>query len=444
MEKYLFVKGKHMNFRVGFRFLAAFILGAFVIAVSAATTPTFEIGTWANFCQGAISHTFDDYAMNSPPKVVLGSIVNGQARAAFDAKGFHPTIFVVTNTCNADNWKSLQSAFAQGYEIGSHSVTHAANASELGPSQDTIKKHVPGEMCVSFAYPNGTAVSGVLNRYIAARNIQGRTNPKTPPDFSQINTQGFGSGSGNYPNDAASMNKLADDAAAGNMWATSMNHGITPDKHDWAVTNLDEMVKHLDYLDKNRDKIWCETFGNVARYIKERNAAKITVKSSSSSSYTITVTDNLADSIFNYPLSIRCEMPSGWTTAMVKQGSKTMVDTIVTVSSKKYIMFKAVPNAGDVVVSTATRTMERYFGFSNETASPVKRLHSALIIDPNRFEGSSLSVTLFNLQGKELARYSLEGSQPHILQIGKMKGSALIAKVAGGGKMYVGTFLPEI
>ena len=71
--------GKLISLKARWGIPAAFLGGISIIPASASSTPTFEIGTWANFCQGAISHTFDDYAMNSPPKVVLGSTT----RAAF-------------------------------------------------------------------------------------------------------------------------------------------------------------------------------------------------------------------------------------------------------------------------------------------------------------------------------------------------------------------------
>jgi hypothetical protein len=86
-------------------------------------------------------------------------------------------------------------------------------------------------------------------------------------------------------------------------WATFCHHGIGSENHGYAVTKIDAVKSHLAYLDKNRDKIWCETFGNVARYIKERDKASLTVKSSTDNQITVSLTDDLADSIFNYPLT---------------------------------------------------------------------------------------------------------------------------------------------
>jgi hypothetical protein len=443
-----FIKGYVMKAGMRNSFFLMPVLGIFV-GVSFAASPTVEVGTWGNFAKGAISHTFDDY----PYTGTLQQVGSGQE--AFDAKKLHMTLFVITKSVT--DWTKLNDAFKKGHEIASHTQTHGSNASELGPSQQDIKKNVPGEMCVSLAYPNGTTIAGALQTYIAARTIQGRTNAKTPGDFSQIATQGVGMGSGNYEtvvtNESTDMNKLADEAASGNKWATAMHHGIggsSDPKHSWAFTDVGEMAKHLDYLDKNRSKIWCETFGNVARYIKEREAAKVTVKSSDAKSVTVTLTDNLADSIYNFPLSLRFECPTGWTESTAKQGTKVMPDTIITdaTSSKKYVMFQAVPNKGDVIVSSGkddtSVAMERFFGFGSNQVSPVKRLHGELIIDQSQFSGPGAAVTLFNLQGKELARYNLSGSASRVtLPIDKINRSALIVRISSANKSYVCTVLPQ-
>lgn len=429
----------NFRFRVGF-FSAVLIFGVFAVSLFAtAPDTTFKIGTWGNFCQGAVSHTFDDYPYTGTLQVV------GTGQAAFDAKGLHMTLFVITGSVT--DWSKLKAAFEKGHEIASHSQTHASDASQLLPSQEAIKKNVPGEMCVSIAYPNGNTISGALKNYIAARNISGANNPKTPGDFSQINTQGFGAGSGNYANTATAMNSWADQAASGNKWGTAMHHGIgnaQDPKHSWAMTNIDEMVKHLDHLDKNRDKIWCETFGNVARYIKERDAAKITVKSSAADKFIITVTDNLADSIFNFPLSIRREMPADWKAKpLVKQGEKTMADTVVTVSSKQYIMFQAVPDAGDVVISKGeTAVLHGSTGFGVGDKAPVRLYNGSVMIDNSQFDGANVAVKVFDLKGKLVAGYTLGKNESRIdLPVEKINRSAVVVKVTGGSKTYVGRFL---
>ncbi|MBN1577375.1 MAG: polysaccharide deacetylase family protein [Chitinispirillaceae bacterium] len=415
--------------RAGFFSLCSFY--ACVTTVSAAANSDFKVGTWGNFCLGAFSHTFDDNTANQT-KV---------AQPLFDAKGFHMTLFTVTGSGKFPvSWDNMKNAFAKGHEIASHSATHQVpmSTAELSPSQKTIRENVPGEKCVSLAYPNCSYISEseVRKYYIAGRVCDNKIVDSTPSNFYQISS--FLSGGGNLSG-ASAFNAKADEAVSKHGWCVLLHHGVG--KGDYlAYTEVADIEGNLDYLDKNRDKIWVESFGNVARYIKERNAAKITVTSSSDESITIQVADNLDDSIFNYPLSIRCELPDGWKSAVVKREGKDVEDTIVTVNSKKYIMFKAVPDGGEVVISSgATKSPYRYrpFGFGFDISSPVKRLGASLVIDPRRFSGSGHVVTLFDLIGKKLARYCIGDDESRIvLPVDKINRSAVLVKITGINTTY--------
>jgi oligosaccharide reducing-end xylanase len=424
--------------------LAGYLLGSFVMGACASSDDAtkYKIGDWGNFAKGAISHTFDDYpGSGTPNQISLGV-------PAFDAKDFHLTLFVQVGS--NPNWETLKGVFAKGHEIASHNMSHDVSTGTFKTAQDNVRKGVPGEMCATIAYPNCNCSSDGETKkvYIAARNCGGSPNDKSPTNWAQIKSTLCGAGQSGYPNSTNELNALADNAAKANGWAVTCNHGINSG-HGWANTSLDAIKGHLDYLDKNRDKIWIETFGNVARYIQERDKAKITTKTSTDNSFTITVAATglpFDTSVFNYPLCIRREMPSGWTTATVKQGGNAVKDTIITDGSTKYIQFNAVPNGTDVVLSSGTSTAcEKYLGFSASETAPVKLLNAALIVDHSRFDGSNLNVTFFNLQGKELAHYNFSASQsPIALSVEKFNHSAFLVKVAGGSKVYFKKFLPQI
>jgi oligosaccharide reducing-end xylanase len=405
---------------------------ALVFSSFAAAEEPFEIGTWGNFCKGAISHTFDDYPTSSTNQ----QVASGQA--AFDEKGFHMTLFVLPSACNDGNWNSLKAAFAKGHEIASHNNEHNSNADGLKPSQNAIRSKVPGEMCVSIAYPNCNTPGDkeVLKTYIAGRNCNGQVNPKTPDNFAQIGSKMFGSGSCGCPNDANGLNSFANQAANNNGWAVYCHHGIGNDGHSWAVTNLNAMKEHLNYLDQNRNKIWCETFGNVARYIKERDAASLTVESSDEQKIIVKLTDNLPDSIFNYPLSIRCPLPDGWTDIKVTQNGEEVEDTILKVDSKDYIMFKAVPDGGEIIVQR--RTMVRDLASASAARKTILLNKSGLSIDAGQFSGSNITVSLFDLRGKLFGRYSLNRSSSRLtIPVSALTSSAFVVKVTDGNVTVV-------
>ncbi len=418
------------------KFFVLFVLGAFTVSFSAGTASDFKIGDWANFCQAAVSHTFDDGTGNQFSK----------AMPLFDAKGYKMTFATVTSGSMMPGWDKLKSAFAKGHEVASHSVSHpqTADENELKNSQATIRSSVPGEKCVSMVFPNCNPPSAGDNvtkkYYIVARVCGGGPEGKTPGNMFRTACQIVGQGGA-----STDLDGYAKSALNKSGWAVFLHHGVDGD-HNWASTSSSAIGNHLGFLDKNRDKYWVETYGNVARYIYERDSSKITLKSSDDKSFTITVTNKLSDSIFNYPLSIRRELPSGWTTAVVTQNAKPVDDSIVTVDTKKYVMFKAVPNAGDIVISkdaTGTFRNHSYTGF--EGASPIIRQHAALVIDQRQFNGSGLSVSIFDLTGKALARHSIQTSESSVvLPTDEFGGSAFVVKIIGGNKTYIKMFMPQL
>jgi hypothetical protein len=433
-----------MKVKITAQFFTLYIFGIVSLSAFAAVEAPYEVGTWGDFAQGALSLTFDDWPTSGATRITT------DGRTAFNAKNLHFTMFINTDGISSSNWSVLKTTFADGHEVASHNQQHNSNTSGLGPSQTAIKTNVPGEKCVSIAYPNCTPISQteVLKYYLVGRTCASdQINNKTPSNFTQIQSKGFGAGSGGYPNDANSMNNYANSAASQKGWGVELHHGIGGDSHSWATTNLDAMKSHLDYLDKNRSKIWTETFGNVARYIKERDAVSVAKKDSTANGITISVTDNLPDSIYNFPLSIRRPLPATWTTAVVMQKGSAVKDTVITDGTTKYVMFKAVPDGGDVVISEVPVGVLRGGGSSvgSEGSFPAVRNNATLVIDSRRFNGSALTVTLFDLCGKTLARYTLGPAENRVtLPANTIHRSAFIAKITGGNKSCVGKFMLQL
>ncbi|HEX2956071.1 MAG TPA: polysaccharide deacetylase family protein [Chitinispirillaceae bacterium] len=400
-----------------FRLLLIVVTMTWVVSEGDVETP-FEVGTWANFCKGAVSHTFDDNTSNQLKKAV----------PLFNEKGLHMTIFT-SQSFNPD-WTGLKNAFEKGHEIGSHSIQHNENAIDYAASQKAIQDKISGEQCVSYAYPYCKYPDGAMDVYVAARGCEGFPNPTTP-NFGNIKSQITGTTQYSGVNDIQGMNNLVDVAIEKNGWSVYLHHGVEGD-YQFAATPLNLLKENLDYIDKNRDKVWCETFGNVARYIKERDAASVKKKGSDDKSITIKVTDDLDDKIYNYPLSIRLPVEDNWEKPSVKQADKEIEDSIVKVGGKDYLMFQAVPDGGDVVITFGVTTdVKNSVGF-NGKAAPITRIRSLLVINRQQFS-KNVSVTLFNLAGKTIACYKLKNNESIVdLNDITFSGSAFIAKVTDG------------
>lgn len=417
--------------------IALFVLSqTLLFSVFAVVEQPFEVGTWAHFCKGAVTHTFDD---NTQGQTTI-------AQPLFDAKNFHMTLFTVTGSMNP-LWSNLKNAFAKGHEIASHSVTHPGTMSdaECPTSQKTIKQQIAGEMCVTIAYPNcniPTTQTELKKSYIGGRICNGQIVNKSPSDFYRIGS--IISGSAGI-NTVDALNSKANDAVSQNGWCVYLHHGVGNDGHGYSNTPTSVFQGNLDYLDQNRDKIWTESFGNVIRYIKERDAVSLSIKSSDNSSIVVTITDNLPDSIFNYPLSFRRPLPTNWTDPVITQKGVAVKDTIVTVNNSKYVMFEAVPDGGDVEIRSQAVAVLSYDSPLSGRSAVLAQRNASLLIDHRQFSSTELSVTFFTVTGRTIAQYNLSNGESRIaLPLTKMNRSACIVTITGSGKTFTKTFIPPM
>ncbi|WP_299254182.1 glycosyl hydrolase family 8, partial [uncultured Cytophaga sp.] len=333
---------------------------------------TYKVGTWQNFKSAAVSYTFDDNCSNQIPVAI--PLLNNY--------GFKATIFSVTQSMNP-NWANMKSAANNGHEIGSHTVTHGnlpdANVgnqdNELKNSQATINSNITNQKCVTVAYPNCNRgdLATVQKYYIAGRTCSGQIISSSPTDFYSLSSIICGNTGVNTAND---MNTRVGSAKNSGGWCVFLIHGID---NDGGYSPLASSVlgSHLSYVNTNKTDYWVGTFGNVAKYIKERNAMSITEASVNADSLRMTPTDNLDNAIYNVAVTIRRQLPTTWTTARVMLGSTTVPSTIVTVSGVKYIEFDVVPDKGVYTLSNPSVTNPGCATTAPTITSPVTYVQGA-------------------------------------------------------------------
>lgn len=306
-------------------------------ATLAAEIPApYEMATWRGFRDSAVSYTFDD---NSPNQFSL-------AQPMFDARGLHATFFCIVGSLSPSQWETIEGASAKGHEIASHTLAHpdlakitdAQVITEESGAKNLIESHT-GKKCVSIAYPFCTVPkrSITLQYYPFARSCNEALVPSTPPDFLSV---------GAISSHMTPMNTVSDNAASSGSWLVWLIHGIDKDAACCPITSS-VLQSNLNYVATNTNKWWVETFGNVCRYIRERNTSVLTVVSNGTTSITLRLTHNLDQTIFNYPVTLRRPMPGGWPAAAITQNGTTVPSQTVNGN----LMFDVVPNGGDIVLS---------------------------------------------------------------------------------------------
>lgn len=309
----------------------------------------YEVGTWPGFRSAAISYTFDDGCSNQLALAI----------PMFNEFGFKLTLFTITSW--SPDWTALQDAASKGHEVASHTVTHPSlsgmtieeQTAELKNSQDDINAHITGPKCVTLAYPYCAVGNGFVceQYYIAARGCQGFIEAGTPGDF--MNISSLICGELGSVKTAADFNGRFDSVAASKGWCVFLIHGIDNDG-GYSPLPSDALRAGLQYLDARRSTFWVSTFGNVVRYVRERNAVSVKELASDETHIAVLATDSLDDAIYNDPVTLRRPLPSGWPSARVVQNGRVIGTQMMTEArGTKCIVFDVVPDGGVVVLSKA-------------------------------------------------------------------------------------------
>lgn len=317
---------------------------------SQTNSKTYEVATWQGFRTAAVSYTFDDNCPNQLPVAI----------PLFNEFGFKTTMFVPSDWIK--DWSALQTVADQGHEIASHTVTHnnlgkltaAQQLIEFKNSQESINAHIKGHSCITIAYPYCVPGNDSLcaSFYIAARHCQGYVEPKTPADFMKISSLTTGSVSSIQT--VGDFNNRVQKADSLNGWCVFLLHGIDNDG-GYSTTQSAVLRAHLSYVKEHNNTYWVAPFSDVARYIKERDAATIHELSNKLGAITLQVTDKLDNAVYNYPITIRRALPKHWASATVMQNGKKVEAKVTKKGALKYITFDVVPDNGNVILKVAKR-----------------------------------------------------------------------------------------
>lgn len=269
------------------------------------------------------------------------------AAPLFDRYGIHATFFLVPGRIPLDDrekpthdygkipwarWKQIAQA---GHEIGNHTLHHqglrklddAAVRAEIDGGRQLIAEQI-GVTPVSFAYP-GNGRDDRLRKFVYAQHAIARE---------------FESGYGGAKFTTEKANGMVAAALQQKRWMVAMLHAITNGYS--AFPNAGMLEEHLKYVQPLQDRLWVDTFGNVGRYVKERDAAKLEVKRDATS-VTLTLTTGLEAGLFNVPLTVVVERVAAASAEAKREGDA--VSLPVTLAAGR-LLLELVPGAKPVTI----------------------------------------------------------------------------------------------
>ncbi len=266
-------------------------------------------------------------------------------------------------------WADWQFMHSAGHEIGSHTYSH----SDLRPDKLDPSKTRSG---ADPEYELHQAIVSI-ERGIGVRPIS--INPAYGPPAGQL-LELFRK---YYPvvrgdddaqqvlaqhQDTATADELIGKlnlAIAENKWLLTAGHGIRTELGREAEADPNFMkngkrrdgYRPVEYpviealcqaIDQRRDQLFVGCYGDVGRYVRERDAAKIETLSETEDRIVLDITHSLAPDVFDYPLTLKIVLEDTNRVARATQGDRSL-DVI---RRDGEALLNVVPNGGPVTVTT--------------------------------------------------------------------------------------------
>ncbi len=317
--------------------------------------PSYTIAPWLNGKKAALSLTFDD-------------AINGQFTVAvpmLNKYGFRSTFFIISNFVEPQlkSWQPIMDAADSGHEIANHTLAHPhlhslgadSIAYQFAACNKTISQHILLQNGFTMAYPYGDGGNNtdseqvVLN--IATRFFTGARatrNNKLP-----YNTYHFANAANDYYKvnsdmiaDSISQSLFPahlDETIAAGGWYVPTYHGI---ENGWIIVKKEAFALQLAEVNKRKNDLWIAPFGEIIKYIRERDGATLSIAFENRSKIAFILTDTLGNNqVYNTPLTIQLTT-NGYKVKSIQQGSNKLPFT----KEGNMINFNAIPGSEKIML----------------------------------------------------------------------------------------------
>lgn len=264
-------------------------------------------------------------------------------------------------------WEAVRQYAAKGYEFASHSVTHAHLAIldttnmlyELEKSKEDILEHLGPKYGFSAEVPFGIEDPRVMKTafsvYPALRNSMpdsfmdeiNRGNKTQPGKSTKEYVQWQRGPLSRTP--LSFMQSWIDTTLAhDDIWLVLVFHGV--DSLGWEPLPHQTLNTYFNFINDHRDRLWVASFGDIARYIRERMHTNIEAQSTPGK-IEISLHTTLDTSLYNVPLTLKTTVPAAWDSVSITQGNYTQALPVTKEASGRYVLYQAKPGANEITLS---------------------------------------------------------------------------------------------
>lgn len=264
-------------------------------------------------------------------------------------------------------WDDFRADAAKGYEFASHSITHASMpgldsvniAYELTKSKEEMLDQMGAKYTFScevpYGYENERVMQIAYKIYPALRNRMpepwlkeiDRPSRKTPAAADKDYIQWQRECNTHAPLQV--MKDWVDTAATRrDTWLVLVIHGIDGLGYEARPSSL--LDTYFQYIKSNDSKLWIATFGDVTRYMREREAATLVVKNTDGK-IKVTLSHSLDKKMYDLPVTLKTYIPAEWKTVRLTQDNNFRSIPVLNDIKGSYVLYSAYPNKGEITIS---------------------------------------------------------------------------------------------
>lgn len=272
-----------------------------------------------------------------------------------------------TDNTNVLTWDMVKMYASQGHEFASHMVTHPYVSAldepnlmyELEKSRQELLERLGIRYTFSAECPYGTederAMQYAYKIYPALRNRipedylleLNRGSRRTPinPDFEYVQWQRGIISRSTYDEMKTWIDTIL---PQGNIWLVLVLHGI--DGIGWEAVSSQLVDEYFSYIKSKDDDVWVATFGDVARYMKERMSTKVNSFQRGGNIH-VTLTHSLDKDLYDLPLTLKTYVDPQWVEARIGLGKSDVNVMVNHEGSSAFVIYQANPSDEEIIIS---------------------------------------------------------------------------------------------
>ena len=284
--------------------------------------------------------------------------------------GFNFTWFVITeadnDTYNVQDWSLYDDLASAGHQINGHddrnwydnptgdetNPTDAEYLARLQATQTKVNTEVTSgnNNCLTYAYPFGEGNETEAKKvFIAIRGVNGILNLADKVNYLDVNSVSNPHIYGNTTDRDKYILPLLNTSST--LYGANYYRGWgSTHFHHVDATAQTTTSEFLQYLEDKPD-LWVDGFTNVAQYSQSYATHNLTVDNVEALEIKFTLIDDMLDSAFNYPLTVKIRVENTWVNVAAVQNGVSVNAELITNNGNKYALVKTVPDVGQVTLT---------------------------------------------------------------------------------------------